>query len=239
MSNSIKTPEIKIFECIEGAKHAKGFTVIIDVFRAFSLEPYLFSRGTECIYAVGKEETARDLKKKNPNYILIGERSGFICEGFDFGNSPSQTSNFDFKGKTVVHTTSAGTQGIINAKNASEIITGSLVNSKAIANYILNKNPENVSLVCMGWNGVESAPEDTICANYIKSIIEGKNFDMKKELEDLKNHPTCKRFFEEKTQKVFPEKDFYMCTDVDKFNFVLKVEKVNDDVFKVNKFDMS
>ena len=64
MSNSIKTPEIKIFECIEGAKHAKGFTVIIDVFRAFSLEPYLFSRGTECIYAVGKEETARDLKKK-------------------------------------------------------------------------------------------------------------------------------------------------------------------------------
>ena len=91
----------------------------------------------------------------------------------------------------------------------------------------------------MGWNGVESAPEDTICANYIKSIIEGKKFDMKKELEDLKNHPTCKRFFEEKTQKVFPEKDFYMCTDVDKFNFVLKVEKVNDDVFKVNKFDMS
>ena len=42
MSNSIKTPEIKIFECIEGAKHAKGFTVIIDVFRAFLLNHIFF-----------------------------------------------------------------------------------------------------------------------------------------------------------------------------------------------------
>ena len=235
---SSKKPQISIFECIDGAKHAKDFTVIIDVFRAFSLEAYLFSRGTKCIYAVGKEETARKLKQENPDYILIGERSGIICEGFDFGNSPSQTSDFDFKGKTVVHTTSAGTQGIINAKNATEIVTGSLVNSKAIANYILKKNPEFVSLVCMGWNGIEPAPEDTICANYIKSVINGEKFDMKSELEKLKIHPTCKRFFEEKTQKVFPEKDYYMCTDVDKFNFVLKVEKVNEDVFKVGKFDM-
>ena len=39
---------------------------------------------------------------------------------------------FRVAGKTVIHTTSAGTQGIANALNASEIITGSLVNAKAI-----------------------------------------------------------------------------------------------------------
>ena len=30
--------KIEILECIEGAKKAEGLTVIIDVFRAFSLE---------------------------------------------------------------------------------------------------------------------------------------------------------------------------------------------------------
>ena len=30
--------KIQILECIEGAKKAKGLIVIIDVFRAFSLE---------------------------------------------------------------------------------------------------------------------------------------------------------------------------------------------------------
>ena len=39
------------------------------------------------------------------------------------------------KNKIIVHTTSAGTQGIANAKNAKEILTGSLVNAKAVAKY--------------------------------------------------------------------------------------------------------
>ena len=36
--------EIRILELIEGAKKAEGLTVIIDVFRAFSLECYLYAR---------------------------------------------------------------------------------------------------------------------------------------------------------------------------------------------------
>lgn len=50
--------------------------------------------------------------------------------------------------KTVIHTTSAGTQGIVNAVKADKIITGSLINAKAIAEYIKNlltgdKNPQS------------------------------------------------------------------------------------------------
>ena len=46
----------------------------------------------------------------------------------------------DLKEKTIIHTTSAGTQGIANAINAEEILTGSLVNAKAIAEYIKRNN---------------------------------------------------------------------------------------------------
>ena len=76
-------------------------------------------------------QIAYNYKKKDNNFILIGERNGIILPGFDYGNSPSQIENIDFSGKTVIHTTSCGTQGIAGAINAKEIITGSLVNAKA------------------------------------------------------------------------------------------------------------
>ena len=37
--------DIKVLELIDGAKQAEGLTVVIDVFRAFSLEAYLISQG--------------------------------------------------------------------------------------------------------------------------------------------------------------------------------------------------
>ena len=49
---------IRILELIEGAKKAQGLTVIIDVFRAFSLECYLFEKGARKIYPIGKIEDA-------------------------------------------------------------------------------------------------------------------------------------------------------------------------------------
>ena len=39
--------DIQILELIEGARKAEGLTVVIDVFRAFSLECYLADQGAE------------------------------------------------------------------------------------------------------------------------------------------------------------------------------------------------
>ena len=138
--------DIKILHLLEGADQAKGLAVVIDVFRAFSLECYLFSRGVQKIYAVGREETAWELKHKHPEYLMAGERGGVILPDFDYGNSPSQTEHADFQGKILIHATSAGTQGLVHtcAAGADEIITGSLVNASAIASYIANRNPERV-----------------------------------------------------------------------------------------------
>ena len=100
--------DIRILELIEGAKLAEGLTVVIDVFRAFSLECYLFARGAKEILPVGDINEAFALKREDENRVLIGERHGKKCEGCDFGNSPFQTAGFDFTGRTVVHTTSRG-----------------------------------------------------------------------------------------------------------------------------------
>lgn len=218
---------IQILELIDGAQKAKGLTVIIDVFRAFTVECYLFDKGAAKVYPIGKLEDAFELKKENPTYVLFGERHGRKQEGCDYGNSPYQLLSGDFEGKTIIHTTSAGTQGIVNAVNATEIITGSLVNAKSVATYIKTKNPEDVSIVAMGLAGKKSSEEDLLAAEYIKSLILGEEFDIDGRIAHLKDHGASK-FFDPETQDVFPKEDYPLCVDYNKFPFVLKVKKDSD-----------
>ena len=215
--------EIKMLQLVEGAKQARGLTVIIDVFRAFSMACYVYANGAEKIIPVGKLETAYSLKKENPEFLLIGERDGKRPEGFDYGNSPTDIENVDFSNKTIVQTTGAGTQGIVNVKNADEIITGGFVNAKAVINYIKKKNPRIVSLVAMGSGGVIIADEDELCAEYIKIALEGKENDFKKIVEHLRGYISAKKFFDPEKDWA-PERDFELCLNLNKFDFVLKVE---------------
>ena len=217
--------KVNILRLIEGAKQAEGLTVIIDVFRAFSLECYLFAMGAAGIRPVGSIEEAWKLKELHPDWLLVGERNGKKCEGFDFGNSPSSVSPELVGGKHIIHTTSAGTQGIVNATGADKIITGSLVNAKSIAEYIKREDPEAVSLVCMGNGGIRIANEDELCARYIKSILEDAP------LEDLEEQIAAlqfdggEHFFNPMTQEIFPEPDFWLCIKHDIFDFVIEIEK--------------
>ena len=229
--------EVNIFHLIEGAKKATGTTVIIDVFRAFTVEAYVMSRGAEKIIPVGDINLAYEFKQNNPDAILIGERGGKKCEGFDYGNSPSEIENNDFSGKTVIHTTSAGTQGIVNAKNADIILTGSLSNAKAVAKYIKALNPKQVSLVCMGLEAKSETEEDTLCAEYIKSMLLNESFELSEKIEGLKSTSGAK-FFDKSQNDVFPQNDFYLSTKVDIFDFVLKVRSAADGNKYIEKIDI-
>lgn len=228
---------IKILHMIDGARHATGITVVIDVFRAFSVEAYFLSEGAEAIIPVGDCEVAYRLKKENPQMILAGERHGKILPGFDVGNSPTDLMKLDIEGKTVVHTTSAGTQGIANAVNAREILGAGLVNAKATAEYIMKSGATEVSLVCMGLEALSQTEEDNLCAEYIKSILVGETIDMKTEIEKLK-YTSGAKFFDKAQNDVFPENDFYMCTEVDKFDFAMKLFAGNDGINYMKKINI-
>lgn len=228
---------IQVLQLIEGAKNAKGLTVIIDVFRAFSLACYAFERGAEYIIPIADINKAYKLKRENPKYVLIGERNEKKMPGFDFGNSPSHIINHDFNGKIIVHTTSAGTQGLINAKNAREVLTGSFVNAGAVIKYIRMKTPEIVSLVCMGYSAQYPIEEDTYCAEYIKNELEGKRTDYINMIKKLRNG-SGKRFFDPEKQSYAPSTDFELCTDLNRFNFIIKAVKEND-LLVLKKFYIS
>jgi len=215
--------KVNILEFVEGAKIAKGVTVIIDVFRAFSVACYAYDAGAVRIIATGAVQNAFDLKNKYSKAVLVGERDEQKIEGFDYGNSPTEIIKADLTGKTVIQTTTAGTQGLINAPNADLLLTGSFVNAGAVVRYIKRLNPLHVSLVAMGYRAKESAEEDLLCARLIASGLNDGADIPDSEISNLKNS-AGKRFFIPRNLEFSPPTDFFLCTMRDRFGFVLKAE---------------
>lgn len=226
--------KINILHLVDGAKKAKGLTVVIDVFRAFSLAAYAFAAGVERIIPMSAVETALELKDDNPDFILVGERNEKKIPGFDYGNSPTHIQKVNLKGKTLVHTTSAGTQGIVNAMHADEVITGAFVNASAIVDYIKKKNPVEVSLVCMGYAARHRVEEDTFCAEYIRNELEGKDNDFKSYV-DIIRKTSGRRFFDKEKQPFSPSSDFNLCLNLNRFDFVLKADRVKNNMIVLQK----
>ena len=229
--------EINILHMVDGAHKAKGLTVIIDVFRAFSTACYVFHNGAEKIHPVGSIETAYRQKDLHPDWILMGEKDEQTIPGFHYGNSPTFIKNTDFSGKTVVQRTSAGTQGLVNATGADTLLTGSFINAGAIVNYIRKADPEYLSLVCMGYSAKNPVEEDTFCAEYLRNELEDKANDFIRMKETIRK-TSAQRFFAPENQHFSPSSDFDLCLDLNRFDFVLKVEATEDMLLTMKKVNI-
>jgi len=229
--------KIKILEFADGAERAKGTTVIIDVFRAFSVACYAFDSGAVRIIATDEAEKAFNLRNSYQNCVLVGERNERKIEGFDFGNSPTEIIKTDLTGKTVIQTTTAGTAGLINAVNAENLLAGSIVNAGAIVKYIKAINPAAVSLVAMGYRGKISAEEDLLCAEMIAAGIRNKSEDFQKRINDLRLG-SGSRFFNPGNIEFSPPTDFFLCTMKDRFNFILKAQRRLDENIDLMKVEV-
>jgi 2-phosphosulfolactate phosphatase len=215
--------KIHMLNYVDGARRARGVVVIIDVFRAFSTASYAFAQGASSVIAVGEIDEARRLKSNNPGWVLIGERGGKKIDGFDFNNSPAEIEDADLRGKTLILTTNAGTQGLVNATFSDQLLTGSFVNARATALYIRSLGPSEVSLVRMGVEAVRQAEEDDLCSEYLRSLLLVLPFDVDQIKSHLRSAPSSVRFFDD-SKPWSPERDFDLCLDVDRFDFTLQAQ---------------
>lgn len=215
--------QVRVVDRVAGARSAQGIAVVIDVFRAFSVAAYAFSRGAATVIPVGAVEDARELKRQHPDWLLIGERHGRRLPGFDCGNSPSELEELDLVGRTLIHTTHAGTQGLTNALQAEEVITGALVNAAAIVRYLQARQPAIVTIVRMGQEARENSDEDDLCAELLRSRLSGEPMPTDGIRERLRGASSAQKFFDPACDWA-PERDFELCTRVDVFDFVLRLD---------------
>ena len=109
--------------------------VVIDVLRATSAITTALYSGVKEIIPVATVEEAIQYRKNG--YIVAAERDGKVVEGFDFGNSPYAFMNPDLVGKTVVLTTTNGTNAIEVAKDKSIVVIGCLNNLTYLSNWLI------------------------------------------------------------------------------------------------------
>ena len=141
--------------------------VIIDVLRATSAICAAFEHGVEKIIPVATVDEARAYKQKG--FLVGAERNGLPVEGFDFGNSPFHYMGDHIKGKTIVLTTTNGTQAIEAAKDAYKVVIGSFLNIDSLCSWLISEN-KSVLLLCSGWKNKFNL-EDAVFAGAVTDEI--------------------------------------------------------------------
>jgi len=227
---------IELLDHVAGARAARGVAVIIDVFRACSTLACAIDRGAARVLPVAGVAEAEELRARLPDALLAGERHARALPGFDAGNSPTELAALDLRGRILVHTTHAGTQGLVNATCASEVLTGAFVNLSAVAGYIRARSPEQDSLVRMGHEGRERCVEDDLYARCLLDLLEGRDPGLERVPALLREAPAARKFFDPACEYA-PEGDFAVCADVDRYGFVLRLRRATGAPAELERVD--
>lgn len=141
---------------------ATDVAVVIDVLRATSVMAAAMHAGARRIVTCREVSEALQLARKtSPRPLLCGERGCVPIPGFDLGNSPAEYGADRIAGKSLVLTTTNGTQAIASATGAKGVIAASFLNLTAVIGFLAEA--ESIHLICAGTRGQITA-EDVLLA---------------------------------------------------------------------------
>jgi len=156
------------FAALQQRDLSRAVCVVFDVLRATTSMITALANGAEAIIPVAEISEAIALRLKNPNVLLAGEREGLRIRAgqtgsidFDLGNSPREFTTEKVSGKTIVMTTTNGTRALRACAEARMILVASFLNLRATTNWLLERKPQHLILVCSGTHE-EPALEDTL-----------------------------------------------------------------------------
>lgn len=216
--------EVSIDSLLSGAQRATGSVVIIDVFRAFTTAAVALARGASKIIVVSDVEEALALRSAGVGELCIGEVRGRAPPGFDFGNSPFEASQAHVDGLTIIQRTSAGTQGIVSARHATQLHAGALVTAKATVRAIRKYSPQQATLVAMGNDGVTRADEDELCAIHLRNLLEGRSSNASAIRDVILSGPRIADFHDPSKAHLHPE-DLEIALAIDRYDFAVRISQ--------------
>ena len=197
--------------------------VIVDIFRATSSICYGIENGAEAIIPVAEVDECIAYRNNETGYLLAAERNGEVVEGFDFGNSPFCYTKEKVAGKTVVLTTTNGTQALHLSRSAKRVVIGSFLNLTSLCNWLKTQNG-SILLVCAGWKNNFNL-EDTLFSGAVVEQLRSGNYktdDSAIAANDLYqigkndlNSYLAKTSHSERLKKLGIEADIAFCLNVD------------------------
>jgi len=168
-------PIMKIIRksCAQGAREAQGLTVIIDVFRAFTCEPFFFHFNAREVILEADPHKATAMKREHPDFVLVGEVNEVPIEGADLGNSPTdivRRGEAYFRGKTVVHRTTAGVTGVAAALEKADEIVLEEIKKAGLYEQIWQSFAIILPIKSVGVMGDERTYENVVALRCVNSI---------------------------------------------------------------------
>ncbi len=200
--------------------------MVVDVLRAFTTTAYAFDRGAKEIILVSTIEEAFELRDRDEGYLLVGEVNGLPIDGFDLPNSPSAIKNLDLSNQRLVLRTTAGTQGVVLAKQASHLFVTSLCVATSTAHSISALNPDVVTFVETGLRSKGGGEEDSACADYIASLLLKSPISLEDVHDRVLESPAAGKFLNTEGFD-FPKSDLELALKNDCFQFSMKVERAD------------
>jgi 2-phosphosulfolactate phosphatase len=151
--------------------------VVFDILRATTTMMTALANGANEILPVAELETALALRQRRPDVLLAGERHGLRIRAdqtggidFDLGNSPREFIPEIVRGRAIVMTTTNGTRALRACVGAKNVLIGTFLGLRAVAQWIESKKPRDLLLVCSG-TADEAAYEDTLAAGALCELI--------------------------------------------------------------------
>ncbi|WP_085505743.1 2-phosphosulfolactate phosphatase [Thalassobacillus devorans] len=142
-------------EDVQTGDLAGEIVVVLDVFLATTTLSAVLDEGAEEVIAVKDAEMAKKIsaKMKDGTFIMAGELDGNTIDGFEYPWPLHLKVNV--KGKSVILASTNGTVAIDRSVAASHLYAASLINSKAVAQYIAEQHTGtfDITLVCAGDTG--------------------------------------------------------------------------------------
>ncbi len=157
---------------IDAARLPESSAVVIDVLRASTTICAAFTAGATRVVPFGTIDDARRMAAMLPaedRPLLGGERGGVKIDGFDLGNSPLEYTTESVGGRTVLFTTTNGTQALIAVAAADRVFIGTFSNLSVLVERLAAETGD-VNLVCAGTDG-QVTLEDVIGAGAIAAAL--------------------------------------------------------------------
>ena len=210
---------------LDRAASATGVVIVIDVLRAFTTAAIALERGARRIWPVATVEEALAVRDATAGALAVGEVGGLPVEGFDLSNSPTEMARADVAGRTLVHRTSAGTQGIVRTAGASHRFAASFACAGATATALRALEPAAVTFVITGRDDARDGDEDLACAEYLVALLRGETVDPA-DFTDRIVASTSGRLFADPALPEYPATDLDYAGHVDLVDFALPVQAV-------------
>ncbi len=166
---------------------------------------------------------ARKLGAGNNSWLLMGKDGGRKIAGFDFSNSPAELANAEVEGRTLVQRTTSGTQGVVNAINASTVYCASLVCASATARQL--RSCDEVSYVITGTAPDGSLADEDVAGAELIELLRTQSPSFDPYVQRVRNSPAAVDLSMDGT-KAHPD-DVSVACEVNKFDFAIRAEKVD------------